>query len=1577
MEPTRTQHESYACQRLIGHLATAGHTERLFDLVDQRGFLARQADHFGEFGRTGEDIENHLLPAAIEAEDWNRFVQYAAIALNLRGMAEDLAEPEILSALARSGQIRLADDSASRIPDPLRRAAARAVIAAEQRNADSLFRQQLEAIERDLEAPLAPPAGVEEVRRRVGLLADMARRLGVDFDASWPAWIDKAGLSAEQASPVWRAVAEAWLDRGDPEAPGLWEALARTHECEELLAFLPERLGALALENAETLLVRLPGVFNDEGNRHRATMSFLTRFSADHPEPAAAIWERWIDGEDVSWTEEMIEIGKAFFARLEPRRLEVFCAKISEPLIVAALRVVMMEAEPTADKARTALEAIENIPDGPSKLHWALRYLKACPREPQGDVCSQIEGVRQYFDEIRFDASPNDLRWYLELVAELFKDRLPSQVDEVIWSLGGRPETLLDLAQQAESPEILQYIIDKAELFSVGVAADSQEGFSLRRAVLIRATTRLCLKRKKLDTLEELSARLLPEEERAIFDLVASGVSPLEIPHFRMTQYAPGRLRSRHQQLLASLNAPSTDISHVRTAPSILYRSLSRIDVLEDELIGLRALQKPSENPHDIIDNDLLSIRSSRQKMRALLRFGCRAIEFQDLAFAGVEDRLYPIEAIQNELTVDGDDELVALTPEIAELGARAGGQRVAVELYEAARRLLSYEFVPWAKRLQSLDDLFARFLPILQAMCRNRQHRQIVRCLGPFLRLPLELEPESVRLYVRSQWHEVLPVVVAVLDRLSRFPERQDVEKLMLAGLDFPANPLQKQVFDLCRESPEKRELREHQLFESSFLPQHLGAVMLLLSASQPQRVVELMRQTPPGSTRDQTCLRLLRHSWITGTTAFALADLIQDQHLLRMAAVWIRRHQSGDSWLPSLAELLADRRFDAADPRTESVVHALWTCDRAVSLPILANAIPIALESGGRPQSEPALCLWLHSLHPPRSGAPLRDDAATVDESLKALRLATSLAPTPQNESTGPAEKLYDRLRYERIYRRFRRAQGNLLGTIAHRSFSLEARSSHAVMACFIFCMIEALLWLPPEAQTKKLPPVFDTLVALQAPFAFFFVVTRPLSGFIFTLVLARRLPRQRFPLWLRAISVLVSCMPLIGTFALSLWIPQLTKRVWAPPPRLSLLPQEAKSCSKISTRGPCLLTSPFPFFWLAADAPFLIFFAMWITYTPEAFAPFRRETIFALCLAFHALGFASMTIDVRHNPSQENGWRHRIRPLLPFTFLLPFPAQLVIPIVHLSRQSATGSQWDQRRIVEGNFSWRKLEASLRRHWLQVSWTRQWRRPIFLASKLIAGNAEMRVHYLCRRKALLLVPESFAVMLGVIMLLAYRPEGIARLNQGYWILVAMLVSLIILSLLCEVAKGIARLLRLAKTRDNLELKSYGRYAYLTLSAVLWGSQLGMRFAAGEIKQIGVLLFLISAVACLYNYAFPLPFTNQQNSFLLGLVTSIAGFLLSRKVTPLEVRDVAIVAISLVVLMAYGFFVGATTVCWLLRPFTRQHLTSPHLPLRFRAVLWTMVATALLPLGGLAVPFWIWARHRLWPRYEHFGENG
>ena len=75
-----------------------------------------------------------------------------------------------------------------------------------------------------------------------------------------------------------------------------------------------------------------------------------------------------------------------------------------------------------------------------------------------------------------------------------------------------------------------------------------------------------------------------------------------------------------------------------------------------------------------------------------------------------------------------------------------------------------------------------------------------------------------------------------------------------------------------------------------------------------------------------------------------------------------------------------------------------------------------------------------------------------------------------------------------------------------------------------------------------------------------------------------------------------------------------------------------------------------------------------------------------------------------------------------------------------------------------------------------------------------------------------------------------------------------------------------------------------------------------------------------------------------------------------------------AIVCISAVL----GLSLSYARLGWLIRPFSWRHLLDLRLAPSLRWHLLLVAVTAAVPLGGLAIPYWIYVRHRVLPRYAH-----
>ncbi len=308
--------------------------------------------------------------------------------------------------------------------------------------------------------------------------------------ANGQSWIDR--LASGQGAQVWRAVAEQWLQGGDAQEEGLWQALAAMGDPSQILALVPAGLGAMDLKEPAEILVRLEALLPDPQDRQRAGATLLGELACRHSERACTAWEAWNARSPLVWSTELIDRGREVLGRLAPQRIEEIAASIEGPSTRAALRVVALEARCTSEAASAALAELRSMPDGPEKLHWSLRYLTARPAEPQEEVRRQVIAAGRYLHTIGFTAEVRDIAGWLDLVARHLPDQISSQLDCVLWSPAFTPEKVLSLADAATQDMILELLLERAERCAAALSATEAEGFVLRKNLMIRATCRLC-----------------------------------------------------------------------------------------------------------------------------------------------------------------------------------------------------------------------------------------------------------------------------------------------------------------------------------------------------------------------------------------------------------------------------------------------------------------------------------------------------------------------------------------------------------------------------------------------------------------------------------------------------------------------------------------------------------------------------------------------------------------------------------------------------------------------------------------------------------------------------------------------------------------------------------------------------------------------------------------------------------------------------------------------------------------------------------------------------------------------------
>ncbi len=966
----------------IAHLSYGKQPAKLFELVEQRGFLAEQADYFGGFQQPGEDVEKHVLPAAILAGDWERFVRFAAVAANLRALAEDLADPYILRALVSGGREALARDLAAHLARPVRRAEAHAVIAAAYGRGHPACGELLRKVAEDLQVDVVDDEG--DGRGPLPSLIAIARRFGPELDSLWPGCLPRLVPAPEDAARVWQAVSQAWLERGDALAPGFWHTLSKIGDPYLIVEVAPERLADLKPDDPWEVLERLGPLL--DAARRWTIATFLGRLARTRPDQALAAWERWARSESIPWSAEIIEASRELIVRLDLERIEEFCSEVEDPSAQAALRVIDLESRPDERRAASALAALRQLPPD-DRLHWSLRYVASQPPEVEEELRRKLSAIASFLYDVRFEAPPRDLRLFLDLVDQFQPDELKAYLEAVVWSPASKPETLLTLACETKSEQVTELLLENAERYAAAVAPTAAEGFQLRRDLLLKVTERLCTFRGSAQELERVAGRLLPEEEDDLRAVLAQQLRSREI--------AEG-IRDRRRRLLVLLEATSPGEIQDLLAARSLYASVAKIEPIEDEIQGLSTLLEYPLNLAELAEKRIGTIRDSGIRLQALLRLAWHSLAFQESFYGGQPDRVSTIEMVRSAFVADTDVSLVTIMPQIAELSAQVEGARAVAELQEAARRLVRLDSAPWWDRLEAFERLLACIPSIFLAPGNRQGARRAAKVLEAVARLPLQSDAGAAQKEIQSHWHEVLPIVTAVLDRLEEKVASR-VRRAFRTALSFRVTPIQRRVFELCALPPGERLARiDHCLRELVLHPEEIRAFAYLLAVPAPERVSEVLELLPADSKRDDLGLLLIRNGWLPPEKIPAFQPLFSTPEAWQKAEIWLTPDRG--SWCRILAHLAARGEVDPSAPGTDPLIRRLWGHSTPGHLQILAQSVLDALRTGGQQRGETALRLWLHARLAPKPGSAQRESQELAKELSSALHRALELASVGQ---------------------------------------------------------------------------------------------------------------------------------------------------------------------------------------------------------------------------------------------------------------------------------------------------------------------------------------------------------------------------------------------------------------------------------------------------------------------------------------------------------------------------------------------------------------------------------------------------
>lgn len=552
--------------------------------------------------------------------------------------------------------------------------------------------------------------------------------------------------------------------------------------------------------------------------------------------------------------------------------------------------------------------------------------------------------------------------------------------------------------------------------------------------------------------------------------------------------------------------------------------------------------------------------------------------------------------------------------------------------------------------------------------------------------------------------------------------------------------------------------------------------------------------------------------------------------------------------------------------------------------------------------------------------------------------------------------------------VWRRQRATDRDLSGRRFWTNLTLEQGASLAGgMFLLLQAPLEAALWwsAPPWRGSREL---FGRL-------ALGLLVLSPVSGVLLERYLARRTPpgmtlRPEVRLALGALGSL----PLAGFFL----IPLGRRFMEGASPR-ALRPDAARldleTPSVPLPRGlplQAVYTSGAFALWLVIPGILLLLIgSLWLAAGEDLGA------ILVVCAALHLAQAGCMALYAESDLRFTHQSRHRLR-LAPWLCLLPQPAPLLAlflviwPQVEGPRShTLTWSTYARARSVRRYSQWMNLRLELQEQWEAGSWIERWIRPRGLELPPHAGRAEAARRTWIRTKALLL-PFEASLAIGWLTVLTgpgseadYDPIRDPALRP--WLLAAIVIA--VLGLLQAAAGSLARLLRLPRPA-LFGPPATGLYLFITQAALVFGLLVGPLAAYGRFDVVA-LLSIVSGVLAL-GLAFllmalsSLPASRPgalADSITWPLSLLLGGFLpLPLALFP-DQAWMIIVGLTLLI-PSIDIFLGLRSLPWIHYPFTVRDLFDRRPGQGAHVSVTLGVLIALLPLGGLVLPLWVWS-HR------------
>ncbi len=486
------------------------------------------------------------------------------------------------------------------------------------------------------------------------------------------------------------------------------------------------------------------------------------------------------------------------------------------------------------------------------------------------------------------------------------------------------------------------------------------------------------------------------------------------------------------------------------------------------------------------------------------------------------------------------------------------------------------------------------------------------------------------------------------------------------------------------------------------------------------------------------------------------------------------------------------------------------------------------------------------------------------------------------------------------------------------------------------------------------------------------------------------------QRLRPLARGSRFLASGVPLLGLAAPALWF-WLTqnRRTWIDRPgrangyrpptgRLAATRERLRRLfeKKISPLGRRFLESEWTLYWVLVSniaLPFAVIF--WLS-NPVTMTRGRYAVILTISAFAHLAAFIGTSYFFIHLYREQTArWSRLLIAVLPLLWLIPVPLLFFlgfIPMIFVrssrGEDTLVGALYDNRESAGRLGSWRNLEQALKERRPKMTlWERFRLRNL---KRLPAPDIEQRrLLLLYKGKSAVLYFDVIYVFGALASLRKWMPAIAGTLE---WVLGAVALSALVLGGIAFAVHLTVVVSRITGSKTRLRILDKHPCAfYLGVTQLVFfiGYFSGSSLQKGEGEPIAGLLMvagLLGLLGQLATFLLPIPERIRYNPpelivwvFLFGGMV-FTGVGLMGEPERLKAWMALLGAIApFYTLMGAGF--GVAFADWLLRPFTARQMFDRGLSRRRRVLIAVLALTAVLPLGGLFVPLWIYARYR-WP---------